>query len=130
MRSSGRTTVSRTRERMPSVRRRRRGRCVRPARVRVSVSGEVIVFVVIHLSVVKLDRTGLRAEAAAHSLVRAVGAIPLAADDATIEAGRLFGLAACGASSWIHHGHAKFFPLRGVEYYPPVALVWRCSSDG
>src|SRR5262245_58963650 len=107
MRSYGRTTVSRTRARTDSVRRRRRGRRVSAARAAVSVVGSEIVFVVIDFSVVELHRAGLRAEAAPHRLVRAVGAEPLAADDATIEAEGLFGVSASGTAPIFGQGHGS-----------------------
>src|SRR5437762_5442606 len=107
MRSSGRTTVSRTRVRIPSVRRSRRGRCVRPVAVRAVSVGSEIVFVVIHLSVVVLDRAVLRAEAAAHGLVRAVGAEPLAADDATLQMRHFFGVGASDAAPVFEQGHGR-----------------------
>src|SRR5689334_19159532 len=112
MRSSGRTMVSRTSERMPSVRRRRRGRRVSAAGAAVSVVGGEIVFVVIDFSVVVLDRALLAAEAASHGLVRAVGTEPLAADHATLQVGRFFGVAAGGATSFVEQEHVRNFSRR------------------
>src|SRR6185369_962639 len=122
MRSSARTTVSRTRARMPSVRRSRRGRRVSAARTAVSIVGGEIVFV-IGVSVIELDRAWLRAEAAPHGFVRAVGAEPFAADDTAI-VHAFFGVAASGAASFVdkRHGRAReIFGSARRSVYPPAA---------
>src|SRR5207247_1401311 len=104
---------------MLSVRRRRRGRRVSAVCAAVSVVGGEIVFVVIDFSVVILDRALLPAEASAHGPVRAVGAEPLAADDATFQVRHFFGVRAGGAASFVEEGHgSKFFPSMGVAIIP------------
>src|SRR5262245_22036331 len=100
---------------MPSVRRSRRGRRVRLACAAASfVGGGEIVFVVIYFSVVVLDRAAMRAEAAAHGLVREVSAEPLAADDATIQVNLFFGVAAGSAVSFVGQGHGRNFSRRSA----------------
>src|SRR6266852_2818352 len=102
MRSSGLTTVSRTSERMPSVRRNRRARRTSRERPVVTSLVEGVVFVVIGLSVeIVRPRARRRAEAAAADrAVRAVGAEPAKADAAAIEAGLFFRVAAADADSF------------------------------
>src|SRR5437016_10717583 len=90
---------------MLSVRRRRRGRRVRAAAVAASVVGGEIIFVVINFSVVILDRARLTAESPPHGLVRAVGAEPFAADDATFQVRHFFGVAASGTVSIVEQEH-------------------------
>src|ERR1700682_2351987 len=115
MRASGRTTVSRTRLRIDSVRRRRRGRRVMaPAVVSfVGIEG-VRVFVVIGVSVEKGAGAGGGAEAAAEGAIRAVGAEVLPADGALLEARDLFGVAANNALPVVVRGH-------GIEISAAVA---------
>src|SRR5215212_1702136 len=88
MRSSGRTTVSRTMERMASVRRRRRRRRVRGAAASaVPRSTSLIDFVVIVFVSVKKEvaRAVGRAEAAAGGAMGAVETEWLRADRAALE---------------------------------------------
>src|SRR3954453_23183510 len=94
MRSSGRTTVSRTRARIDSVRRSRRGR--RSGVIASSVGG-VIAFVVIAFSVKKRAGALGRAEPPPRGPVRAVRAEVLAASDAPPQQGRPLGNAAPNA---------------------------------
>src|SRR5215212_5316151 len=99
MRSSGRTMVSRTRERMLSVRRRRRGRRVIAEAV-VSFVG-FNVFVVIRLSgeVVGAAALGRTEPAPVTSAMRAVRAEVAAADVTGLETGRVVGVAAVPADA-------------------------------
>src|ERR1043166_1772590 len=96
MRSSAVTTVSRTRERIDSLRRSRRGRRVRAAAPRAAWSsvGTGIVFVVIFVSVEKVSGALRRAVAAAGGAVGAVGTEVAAAGHTTLQALRLFAPAA------------------------------------
>src|ERR1700756_4200011 len=90
MRSSGRTTVSRTRVRIDSVRRRRRGRRT-GASVRVSVGWIDVAIVVIAVSVEKGPGTLGGAESPPRGPVDAVGAEAFPAGGATLEDGTLLG---------------------------------------
>src|SRR2546423_15166975 len=131
MRSSAATTVSRTRERIDSLRGRGRGRRVRPPaprEVRKSV-GAGIAFVVIVFSVEKVSRALRGAGSAAGSAVGAVGTEVPAAGNTTLQALRLFAFAATDAASF-HRGHAEIFrAARGSVYFRGFP-AWRCSSDG
>src|SRR5260221_3485821 len=140
MRSSGRTTVSRTRVRIDSVRRRRRGRRV-IAPVVVSLDGIVgiEVFVVIGLSIEERSGAGGRAEAAAYAAIRAVGAEVSSADDARFEASNILGVLADHALPFIgrRHGSRNFYRAAGLSIIPRLvapgrvrSLFRRCSSDG
>src|ERR1043165_3709832 len=115
MRSSAATTVSRTRERIDSLRRRRRGRRVSAATPREGWRsvGTGIVFVVIFVSVEKVSRALRRAVAAAGGAVRAVGTEVAAAGNTTLQALRLFALAAADTASF---DHQKYPRPRSVEY--------------
>src|SRR5216684_6526626 len=93
MRSSGRTTVSRTRARIDSVRRRRRGRRT-GASVMVSVGWIDVAIVVIAVSVEKGPGTLGGAESPPRSPVDAVGAEVFPARGAMLEDGTLLGVAA------------------------------------
>src|SRR5258708_963097 len=120
MRSSERTTVSRTRLRIDSVRRRRRGRRV-IAPVVVSLDGIVgiAVFIVIIISVEESTRAGGGAEAPAHGAIGTVGAEVLSADGARFESGDLLGIAAHNALPFVVRGHGpKFLPRSPGEYNP------------
>src|SRR5215212_5307732 len=100
MRSSGRTMVSRTRDRIASVRRSRRGRRVRgAAAAAVTRSASLIVRVVIVFVSVKKEvaRAVGRAEAAPGGAVGAVEAEHLRADGATLERSVLFAVPAAHA---------------------------------
>src|SRR5437870_3129236 len=110
MRSSAATTVSRTRERIDSLRRRRRGRRVRPPAPRAVISsfGGGIVFVVIVFSVEKVSRASRGAVSAARGAVGTVGTEVAAAGNTTLEPLRLFAFAATDAASF-HRGHAEIF---------------------
>src|SRR5881396_1460607 len=102
MRSAAATTVSRTRERIDSLRRRRRGRRVRPPaprEVRRSFGGG-IVFVVIFFSVEKVSGALARAVSAARGAVGAVGTEVAAAGNTSLEPLRLFAFAATDAASF------------------------------
>src|ERR1051325_2929055 len=93
MRSSAVTTVSRTSERIDSLRRRRRGRRVSPAaprEVRRSLGVGIVFVVIFGVSVEKVSRALRRAVAAAGGAVGAVGTEVAAAGDTTLQAGRLF----------------------------------------
>src|SRR5258708_13802682 len=94
MRCSGRTTGSRTRLRIDSVRRRRRGRRV-IAPVVVSLDGSVgiEVFIVIIISVEESTRAGGGAEAPANGAIGTIGAEILSADGARLEAVEPLGIA-------------------------------------
>src|SRR5437016_7869359 len=131
MRSSAATTVSRTRERIDSLRRRRRGRRVRPPaprEVRKSV-GAGIAFVVIVFSVEKVSGALPRAVSAAGRAVGAVGTEVAAAGNTTLEPFRLFAVAATDAASF-HRGHAEIFrAARGSVYFRGFPAC-RCRSDG
>src|SRR5215213_3575108 len=108
MRSSGRTTVSRTRERMPSVRRRRRGRRVRSAGARVESVVGFQLFVVIRLSgeVVGTAAVGGTEPPAEAGAMGAVGAEEAVADVALLEPGLLLGVSTRHAGSFagLRHG--------------------------
>src|SRR5436305_10365026 len=133
MRSSADTTVSRTSERIDSLRRRRRGRRVSALVPRVvwSSVGTGIVFVVIFVSVKVGPRAGRRAVAAAARAVGAVGTVVTAAGNTTLEAGRLFTLAAADATPFVHE---KYSRPRGVEYtsvaHRPAAMCHRAEAAG
>src|ERR1041385_5170497 len=98
MRSSAFTTVSRTSERIDSLRRRRRGRSIRSAMPRSLLVAEGIIFVVIFISVEKRACAFSRAEAAAGGAVSTVGTEVAAARDASLQPGRLLGLFAGDAT--------------------------------
>src|SRR5258707_11617240 len=120
MRSSGRTTVSRTRVRIDSVRRRRRGRrVIAPAVVSLDGIVGIEVFIVIVVSVKESTRAAGGAEAPAHGAIGAVGAEVLSADGARFESGDLLGIAAHNALPLVVRGHGpKFLPRSPVEYNP------------
>src|SRR5437763_1507840 len=116
MRSSGRTTVSRTSARIDSVRRRRRGR---RAGAIVSIIGTVVAFVVIGLSKEKRPGALGRTEPPASGAVRAVRAEVLAAGRAPIQQRILLGTAAPDALPPLDVGHSRSarrrnFPLRAA----------------
>src|SRR5437762_549545 len=101
MRSSARTTVSLTSDRMASVRRRRRGRRVSgAAAVAAARSTPLIVLVVIVFISVKKEVAGAvgRAEATAGRPMGAVGAEKLRADRAALEPDVLFRVPAADAN--------------------------------
>src|SRR5437764_1183411 len=95
------------------VRRRRRGRRMGAVCAAVSVVGGDIVFVVIDFSVVVLNRAVLRAGAASHRFVRAVGAEAFAAYHATLQMRHFFGVGAGSAASFVDLGHVEIFPADG-----------------
>src|SRR5258706_588725 len=92
MRSSGRTTVSRTSARIDSVRRSRRG--LLAGAVVVSVARFDVAIVVIAVSVEKGARALAGAEPPPRGPVDAVGAEVLPAGGAVLEDGALLGIAA------------------------------------
>src|SRR5712691_12259082 len=107
MRSSGLTTVSRTSDRIDSVRRNRRGRRVKSAGfVVTSLFDWLVVVVVIQSFPEKSAGAVFGAKSPAGLLERAVGAIPFAADPAALEVRLLIGIPASDASSFLnfHHG--------------------------
>src|SRR6185436_20071544 len=100
MRSSGRTTVSRTRARMASVRRRRRGRRLSGAAAAAAArSTPLIVFVDIVFVSLEKEVAGAvgRAEAATGRAVGAVRAEQLRADRAALQPHHFFRLPAADA---------------------------------
>src|SRR5688572_33237450 len=113
MRSSGRTIVSRTRERMPSVRRRRRGRFVRalpaaPA-VRSFFRLEVVVVIRFSREIVGAAAFGRAESPAVPRAVRAVGTEVAVADVALLETHRLLGPATAHANPLALLGHRNIF---------------------
>src|SRR5215212_11145338 len=111
MRSSGRTMVSRTRERMLSLRRRRRGRRVMAAPV-VAVSFVGFnVFVVIRFSgeIVGPSALGRAESAAVPGAMGAVGTEVAVADVTGLETGRVVGVPAVPADPLVL-GHRNIFP--------------------
>src|SRR5688500_7538474 len=143
MRSSGRTIVSRTRERIDSLRRSLRGRLVRAGAV---LSVRFMVFVVIGLSceIVGTGAVG-RTELAPVTLVRAVGAEVLLADRARFEMAGVLSRPTRLANPVMDLGHRSKYPVfRTVKSNPGRSLTvatgdptipvpprtWRCSSDG
>src|SRR4051794_7942427 len=132
MRSSGRTTVSRTSVRIDSVRRSRRGR--RDGAVVAVSIGRVVAIVVITVSVEEGAGAFGGAEPPPRGPVNAVRAEVFAARRAVLENGTLLGIAATDAvPPFIGHSSAppppKFSAPRGVEYILRL-LPRRCSSDG
>src|SRR5687767_7463773 len=136
--------VSRTSERMDSLRRNRRGRCVTAGLV---LSLRLEVFVVISLSgEVVGARTVRRTEFAAVAFVRAVNAEVTLADRADFEmAGLIPRRAATRTNPVMDLGHRSKYPvIRTVKSNPGRSLTvgsrlptmpvpsrtWRCSSDG
>src|SRR5947207_2057986 len=112
MRSSGRTTVSRTMARMPSVRRRRRGRRVRLARVvetleTASVVVVRVLVVIVDISVVVSARADVRAEAAAAGAVGAVGTEVFGTNGTAVEPGDVIRGATADATSLEGRGHER-----------------------
>src|SRR5437764_6302016 len=97
MRSCGSTTVSRTSERIDSLRRRRRGRRVSaaPAVIGSAFDSSVRVVIFISMEVVGTGAFGRTELAAAVCSVRAVGAEVRNADAATLEVLVVLALAAC-----------------------------------
>src|SRR6266511_1642327 len=111
MRSSAATTVSRTRERIDSLRRRRRGRRVRPPaprEVRRSLGAGIVFVVIFFFSVEKVSRALRGAVSAARGAVGAVGTEVAAAGNTPLEPLRLFALVATDAASF-HRGNAEIF---------------------
>src|ERR1043165_6666289 len=138
MRSSAATTVSRTRERIDSLRRRRRGRRVSAATPREGWRsvGTGIVFVVIFVSVEKVSRALRRAVAAAGGAVSAVGTEVAAAGNNKLHALPLFTLAAADAASFDRGhlgGRAILDDSRLPLFRPPHSAArsagWRPASD-
>src|SRR5687767_13624828 len=108
MRSSGCTTVSRTSARMPSLRRRRRGRRIRFALVLLVSLVGCKVFVVIRLSGEVVGAAAFRgtespAEAGA---MGAVGAEEAIADVTLLEPSLVLRMAALHANPLARFGHA------------------------
>src|SRR5712691_5001145 len=113
MRSSGRTIVSRTIDRIASERRSRRGRCVIAPRVVVMsfAVAESRVRVVIVVSVKESARALVRAEAAPEGAIGAVGAKPSIADRATLEMRKLLGVPAPDANPFAGLRHFEISPI-------------------
>src|SRR5438874_1011646 len=110
MRSSGRTTVSRTSERIDSLRRSRRGRRVSGARTAVvagsSLVGLMLFVVIVTVSIEEGFGAGGGAEAAAQGAVGAVGTEVAPADHTALEAGHFFRVAARDAFA-LEGGHGS-----------------------
>src|SRR3954470_6719311 len=119
MRSSGRTTVSRTSARIDSVRRRRRGR---RAGAIASIAGSVIAFVVIALSVKKRPGALGRTEPPAGGAVRAVRAERLAAGEAPLQQRILLGHAATGTLPPLDVGHSRSARRRNFPRREPLSI--------
>src|ERR1051325_2908168 len=116
MRSSAVTTVSRTSERIDSLRPRRRGGRVRPAApraVRRSVGDGIVFVVIVGVSVEKVPRALRRAVAAGGGAVGPVGTEVAATGYTTLQAGRLFAGFTTDAAPFRHE---KYSRARGVEY--------------
>src|SRR6266568_5207636 len=112
MRSSGRTTVSRTSERIASVRRSRLGRRVSETVVVVTSFVGIAVFTVIFIiSPVVGSRAVERAEAAAAQPVRAVRTELSSADRTFLEAHGFVGGTADDAAPFRNRGHSTKFLL-------------------
>src|SRR5687768_7910261 len=114
MRSSGRTMVSRTSARMPSLRRRRRGRRVRLALARVgSVVGLEVFVVVIRLSgeVVGAAAFGGTESPAEPGAMCTVGAEEAVADVALLEPSFLLGLPARHANPFVGLRHRSPYEI-------------------
>src|SRR5690349_21366725 len=123
MRSSGRTMVSRTRERMLSLRRRRRGRWVMGFCVRVAESLGNLFVVVVVILVVVLGLSGkvIRARAVGRAIpaaepraMRAVGTEVAAAHRARFQPCDVFTHATCFANPLADFSH--FAITRAPKY--------------
>src|SRR5213595_3241962 len=107
MRSSGRTTVSRTSERIDSVRRSRRGLLVRSACsiLRLSLLGIVLIFFLAY-SPEKVARATGGAEIPPGLFKRAVLAEPFSAHHAPVQMQDIFGTAAGQTTAFFCIRHA------------------------
>src|SRR5437868_15416075 len=106
MRSSGRTTVSRTSERIDSVRRSRRGLFVRSACsiLRLSGFGIVLIFFLAY-SPEKIARATGRAEVASGLFERAVLAEPFSTYHAPVQMQDFFGTTAAQTAAFFCARH-------------------------
>src|SRR5438270_11494068 len=108
MRSSALTIVSRTRERIDSLRRSLRGRFVRSAcsRLRLSLFGIVLIFFLAD-SPEKIPRAAAGAETAPGLLERAILAEPFSAHHTPLEMHDLFGVAAADTAAIFDARHER-----------------------